>query len=316
MVHYRFKPEDNHNDPKCSENETNRKNILANIKRQAEKIWEDYKKINEVEISKADFYRDKLGIAESSIRNITKSDNTTQSISEKNLVPYYKLHIWSGMEKEKFISMFDDEETVRKYINKIEVEPLEDLIKEKSDGIKLENAEKPLDEKNTYKTASGEIEQYVKDVITGDCDINLKREESAYKKYEIEWTKKHPFFMPKMKYLFIVPVIDNNVQEIVEKKNRTKENSIIWFIYMKKNEAFQKGIQMYLKGCKFPEECILFASTLGDYNLDVLYNPEDTIVENFIKDKISINNILNVRKKYKKDGKKKKTERINLFDVL
>ena len=45
MVHYRFKPEDNHNDPKCSENETNRKNILANIKRQAEKIWEDYKKL-------------------------------------------------------------------------------------------------------------------------------------------------------------------------------------------------------------------------------------------------------------------------------
>ena len=41
MDYYRFKPEDNHNDPKCSENEANRKNMLANIKRQAEKIWKD-----------------------------------------------------------------------------------------------------------------------------------------------------------------------------------------------------------------------------------------------------------------------------------
>lgn len=318
MDYYRFKPEDNHNDPKCSENEANRKNMLANIKRQAEKIWKDYKTLNKVKIGKAAFYSDKLGIAESSIRTITKSDNTTQSISEKNLVPYYKLHIWSGREKNEFVSIFNDEETVREYINKIEVEPLEDLLKEKSDSVKLDNVEEPLDEKITYMAVTDEIDQYVKRVISDDSVIELKYEGSTYKKYEIKWKEIHPIFMPPIKYLFVVPANENNVKEIVEKKNRTKEDSIIWFIYMQNDGVTQKNIEMYLKKCKFPDECILIDSILGDCALDVLYNPQDYIVENYVKADIFVKNMPIIQKRSKKDGKKKKkkSEQMNLCDLI
>ena len=109
--------------------------------------------------------------------------------------------------------------------------------------------------------------------------------------------------------MYIVPVKGSNVKEIVEKKNRMKEDSLIWFIYPVKDEALQRDTEKYIKKCKFPEDCVLMESTLGEKNVYILYNPQNYNVKSYMHSGIYLKEMPIIQVKEKKDGKRKKKSR-------
>ena len=154
------------------------------------------------------------------------------------------------------------------------------------------------------------MKSYVKNAMSDSYNVELESDENTYKKYDITWKYGHSAisWFP-IKYLYIVPVKGSNVKEIVEKKNRMKEDSLIWFIYPVKDEALQRDTERYIKKCKFPEDCVLMESTLGEKNVYILYNPQNYNVKSYMHSGIYLKEMPIIQVKEKKDGKRKKKSR-------
>lgn len=309
-----------------------RRQIMDTIKNQRDKEYRKYKREADSKISSEQFCSEKLEISGSTLRS--HIDRQVKSISESIMISCYKIYARSDKASmEKFVSIFEAEDEVlevlegmkykspekdgitgsKKEIASDKSDRNEDEVEEKAESVALEKNmfdedENQIEDKNSEMSMNlieDEVDKYIRSAISEDVDIALDRDEVIYKKYNIKWHREpDEWEVPSIiESLYVIPVDKNNVEEIMEKRKETRKKSILWFLYLIKDEKLQKKTEMYLSKCNNPESCTILESLIGDENLYILYKSKEHSLNSYIKDGFCIKKMPIIKHKIKKDGK-------------
>lgn len=309
-----------------------RRQIMDTIKNQRDKEYRKYKREADSKISSEQFCSEKLEIPGSTLRS--HIDCQGARVSEPIMIRCYNIYARSDeASMEKFSSIFEAEDEVlevlegmkykspekdgitgsKKEIASDKSDRNEDEVEEKAESVALEKNmfdedENQIEDKNSEMSMNlieDEVDKYIRSAISEDVDIALDRDEVIYKKYNIKWHREpDELEVPSIiESLYVIPVDKNNVEEIMEKRKETRKKSILWFLYLIKDEKLQKKTEMYLSKCNNPESCTILESLIGDENLYILYKSKEHSLNSYIKDGFCIKKMPIIKHKIKKDGK-------------
>lgn len=310
-----------------------RQQIMDTIKKQRDKEFHKYKRELDSKMSLSEFCSEKLEISGSTLRSQIDCQ-VKKSISESIMISCYKIYARSDKASmEKFASIFEAEDEVlevlegmkykspekdgitgsKKEIALDKSDRNEDEVEEKAESAASEKNmfdedENQIEDKNSEMSMNlieDEVDKYIRSAISEDVDIALDRDEVIYKKYNIKWHREpDEWEVPSIiESLYVIPVDKNNVEEIMEKRKETRKKSILWFLYLIKDEKLQKKTEMYLSKCNNPESCTILESVIGDENLYILYKSKEHSLNSYIKDGFYIKKMSIIKHKIKKDGK-------------
>lgn len=311
-----------------------RRQIMDTIKNQRDKEYRKYKREADSKISSEQFCSEKLEIPGSTLRS--HIDCQGARVSEPIMIRCYNIYARSDeASMEKFSSIFEAEDEVLEVLKGMKYKsPEKDGITGSKEEMALDKLDKNEDEveakaesaaseKNMFDEDENQIEdknsemsmnliedevdKYIRNAISEDVDIELDRNEVIYKKYNIKWHREpDEWEVPSIiESLYVIPVDKNNVEEIMEKKKETRKKSILWFLYLIKDEKLQKKTEMYLSKCNNPESCTIMESVIGEKNLYILYKSKGHSLNSYIKDGFYIKKMPIIKHKIKKDGKPK-----------
>ena len=309
-----------------------RRQIMDTIKNQRDKEYRKYKREADSKISSEQFCSEKLEIPGSTLRS--HIDCQGARVSEPIMIRCYNIYARSDeASMEKFSSIFEAEDEVlevlegmkykspekdgitgsKKEIASDKSDRNEDEVEGKAESVALEKNmfdedENQIEDKNSEMSMNlieDEVDKYIRSAISEDVDIALDRDEVIYKKYNIKWHREpDELEVPSIiESLYVIPVDKNNVEEIMEKRKETRKKSILWFLYLIKDEKLQKKTEMYLSKCNNPESCTILESLIGDENLYILYKSKEHSLNSYIKDGFCIKKMPIIKHKIKKDGK-------------
>ena len=300
-----------------------------------------YERELDSEMDLSEFCSEKLEISGSTLRS--QIDCQGKSISESIMISCYKIYSRSDeASMKKFSSIFEIEDEVLEVLEGMEykspgkdgiIGSKEEIVTDKSDineDEMEEKAESVASEKNMFDEDENQIEdknsemsmdliedevdKYIRSAISEDVDIELDRDEVIYKKYNIKWhSEPDEWEVPSIiESLYVIPVDKNNVEEIMEKKKETRKKSILWFLYLIKDEKLQEKTEMYLSKCNNPESCTILESVIGEENLYILYKSKEYSLNSYIKDGFYIKKMPIIKHKIKKDGNPKNEKKTAL----
>lgn len=325
-----------YNFKKDEESKHRRQEIMKIIKQLTESEWNNYVQSPNKKLNYRSYIKEKFRISSTTLASVIEC---RAGRMEPNIIKkcYWIYAMSDKADKKYFVSIFDNPENVMKLLQGLSENPerisdVEDKNMDESpekasdveDENTNENSEKASDDKVESAKESSEsplnmvdekMKSYIENAMSDSFNVELELDENTYKKYNLKWKYGDSnISWTEIKYLYIVPVQESNVKEIVEKKSRIEEDSLIWFIYPVKDEELQKDTEMCIKKCKFPEDCVLMESTLGEKNVYILYNPQDCNVKSYMHSGIYLKEMPIIQVKVKKDGKrKKKSRKISLF---
>lgn len=307
-----------YNFKKDEESKHRRQEIMKIIKQLTESEWNNYVLSPNKKLNYRSYIEEKFKISSTTLASVIECRAVRM---EPHIIKKcYRIYAMSDKaDKEYFASIFEDPAGVMKMLQGLSANP------ERTSDVEDENTNESPEMTSDDKVESSEaslnmvdekMKKYVENSMSDSFNVELELDENTYKKYNLKWKYGDPdISWTEIKYLYIVPVQGSNVKEIVEKKNRMEEDSLIWFIYPVKDEELQKDTEMCIKKCKFPEDCVLMESTLGEKNVYILYNPQDCNVKSYMHSGIYLKEMPIIQVKVKKDGKrkKKKSRKISLF---